>query len=249
MSIQLGLRGRLLLAFFGISAVFALGAAVAMYSFLEIGKGLDRITQHRIPSALGSLELSRQAERIIAAAPPLLTASSPEERKQLWGTVAADVGRLKAWLADIKTSESDSFSRSGIEPAVERLHANLASLDTLVGRRLSIADQKKELLSRLSKTNATTQRLLLPQIAMIRTKILQLQQLFDDPTADKRIAATSDLSQSIQAFVMLQQAQAAASAINDLLLRATSAENRKDLLVLILPAERHAGHLRPAGYS
>jgi signal transduction histidine kinase len=237
MSVQLGLRGRLLLAFFGISAVFALGAAVAMYSFFEIGKDLDRITQRRIPSALGSLELSRQAERIVAAAPPLLAASSPEERKELWGTVAADVERLKVWLADIKTSESESFSRSGIEPAVERLHANLASLDTLVGRRLWIADQKKELLSRLSKTNATTQRLLLPQIAMTRTKILQLREPPDDPNvaADGRTATASDLSQSIQAFIALQQAQAAASAINDLLLKATSAESREDLLVLYYP--------------
>jgi signal transduction histidine kinase/DNA-binding response OmpR family regulator len=237
MSIHLGLRGRLLLAFLGISAFAALGAAAAMYSFLETGKRLDRITQQRIPSALGALELSRQAERIVAAAPALLTASTSEERKQLWGTVAAEVERLKALLVDIKESESDSFSRSGIQPAAERLHANLALLDTLVARRLSIADRKKELLSRLSKTHATTQRLLLPQIAMTRTKIRQLQQVIDNPNAatEKRTAAISDLSQSIQSFLALQQAQAATSAINDLLLKAASAEKRADVLVLYYP--------------
>ena len=34
-----------------------------MYSFDEVGKVLGRITQQRMPAALASLELSRQAER------------------------------------------------------------------------------------------------------------------------------------------------------------------------------------------
>jgi len=208
-----------------------------MYSFLEIGKSLDRITQHRIPSALGALELSRQAERIVAAAPALLTASSSEERKQHWEKVTAEIERLKSLLADIKESESDSFAGSEMEPAVEQLQANLASLDGLVAHRLLIADRKRELLSRLSKTSATTQRLLLPQIAMIRTKTRQVQAVLDDPNiaADKRTATMRDLSQSIQAFIALQQAQAAASSINDLLLKTSAAENRKDLLSLYYP--------------
>jgi adenylate cyclase len=237
MSIQLGLRGRLLLAFFGISAFAALGATVAIYSFLEIGKRLNYITQHQIPSALGSQELSRQAERIIAAAPALLTASTPEDHKRLWGTVAAEFERLRTLLADAKKNEGNAFSQSGIELAVEQLHANLASLDNLVTRRLQAAERKKALLARLAETNATTQRLLLPQIAAMRMNIRKLQPMFSDSqiTTEKRTAAISNLSRSIQAFLALQQAQAAASAINDLLLKATSAENRKDLLVLYYP--------------
>ena len=70
---RLGVRGRLLLAFFGISAFAILAAGAAMYSFLEINQVLSRITRLRVPSALASLELSRQAERIVAAAPALLT--------------------------------------------------------------------------------------------------------------------------------------------------------------------------------
>src|SRR4051812_24303915 len=105
MSINFGLRGRLLLAFFGISGFALLGAAAAMYAFLEVGKAFDRITQQRIPSSLTSLELSRQAERIVAAAPAMLTASTAEQRQQLWGTVSTEVERLKSLLADIKEKE------------------------------------------------------------------------------------------------------------------------------------------------
>ena len=67
-----GVRGRLLLAFFGISAFAILGAGAALYSFREIDGSLGLITQRRIPVVVQSQELSRHAERITAAAPALL---------------------------------------------------------------------------------------------------------------------------------------------------------------------------------
>jgi adenylate cyclase len=73
---RLGVRGRLLLAFFGISAFAVIAAAAAMYSFAEVGKVLGRSTEERVPSALASLELSRQAERIVTAAPAFLAATT-----------------------------------------------------------------------------------------------------------------------------------------------------------------------------
>ena len=68
---RLGIRGRLLLAFFGISAFAVLATAVAVFAFLQVGQVVDRITEQRVPAALSSLELSRQAERVAAAAPGL----------------------------------------------------------------------------------------------------------------------------------------------------------------------------------
>ena len=70
---RLGVRGRLLLAFFAVSAFAVLGAAAAFYSFREFGDALGLITQQRTPAALQSQELARQVERIVAAAPALLT--------------------------------------------------------------------------------------------------------------------------------------------------------------------------------
>jgi hypothetical protein len=45
---RLGVRGRLLLAFLGISAFAVIAAAAAMYSFAEVGKVPGRITQERV---------------------------------------------------------------------------------------------------------------------------------------------------------------------------------------------------------
>ena len=79
---RLGVRGRLLLAFLGISAFSVIAAAAAMYSFAEVGKVLGRITQERVPSALASLELSRQAERIVTAAPAFLAATTRAQHQE-----------------------------------------------------------------------------------------------------------------------------------------------------------------------
>ena len=88
---RLGVRGRLLLAFFGISAFTLLAAGAAIYSFLEVGKTLDKITQQRVPSALASLEISRQAERIVAVAPALLAVTTPDQQEQVSSTIFAEV--------------------------------------------------------------------------------------------------------------------------------------------------------------
>ncbi|TIU09945.1 MAG: hypothetical protein E5W40_13845, partial [Mesorhizobium sp.] len=61
---RLGIRGRLLLAFFGISTFAVFATAAALYAFLQVGEVVDSITRDRVPSALASLQLSRQAERV-----------------------------------------------------------------------------------------------------------------------------------------------------------------------------------------
>lgn len=51
---RLGIRSRLLLAFFGISALAVFATAAALYAFLQVGEVVDRITRDRVPSALAS---------------------------------------------------------------------------------------------------------------------------------------------------------------------------------------------------
>ena len=50
---------------------------------------LGRITQERVPSALASLELSRQAERIVTAAPAFLAATTRAQHQE----TSEDIGR------------------------------------------------------------------------------------------------------------------------------------------------------------
>src|SRR5687767_13005873 len=98
----LGIRGRLLLAFFGVSAFAVLATAVAVYAFLQVGAVIDRITERRVPAALASLQLSRQAERVAATAPAVLATSSKAQHDEISAAIAAEMTHLDDLLAGLK---------------------------------------------------------------------------------------------------------------------------------------------------
>src|SRR5262245_5122202 len=72
---RFGIRGRLLLAFLGIGALALIAAAAAVFALVQVGNVVDQITERRVPTTLAPLELSRQAERVAAAAPAFLAAT------------------------------------------------------------------------------------------------------------------------------------------------------------------------------
>ena len=103
---QLGIGARLLFAFFGISMFAVLAAAAALYSFLEVGKIISQISGFEAPAAMGSLELSRQAEQMVGAAPAILTVATAGEREQIWASISTEGERLDQMLLDLKAGRS-----------------------------------------------------------------------------------------------------------------------------------------------
>ena len=97
---RLGVRWRLLLAFFGISAFAVIAAAAGLYAFGEVGKLLGRITQERVPPALASLELSRQAELAEKKDFPGFIAADKEFHRLMY--IAAGLPRL--WAVVVRMS-------------------------------------------------------------------------------------------------------------------------------------------------
>ena len=242
----IGVRGRLLVAFFGISAFVVLASAAAVYSFLTVGGVLDRITQQRMPSALNTLEIARQAEQIVAAAPSFLTVTTATQREQLSSEIAAEVEYLNGLVTGLKTAEVDASALEAIEAVVARLGENLRALDLLVANRITARERKRKLLSKLSsRTNAGAQRALYPGIRVMDAKFSQLRRAAANPDLSEaqRTTALRDLAEAISNFHPMQKAQVDVSAINDTLLRAASAESLGDLKLLEFPLRRSLDNL------
>ena len=168
---SLGVRGRLLLAFFGISAFAVFAAAAALYSFLQVGRTLDRITAQRLPPVLASLQLSGQVERIVAAAPALLTVTSATQHEPLSRTIATEVQELNRLVAELEKEDLARPAVPQIKSVVTRLRVNLDALNTLVANRLAARQLKRDLLGELSGAHIATQRLLTTGIAVMDAKI------------------------------------------------------------------------------
>jgi adenylate cyclase len=225
-----GVRWRLLVAFLGISAFAVLAAAASMWAFLELGRVVERTTEERAPAALALLELSRQAERIAAAASALLAAPNETGRAQVAADIRTQLASLEAILAKLRgTSAAAVFGP--IEASVAGLGSNLDALDKLVAERLATAQTKAKLLSRLSTTVVSTHRLVAPGILVLDSQIAAWRHTGDEGSAE-------NLARTVAGVVPLQKAQLEIAAANDSLLKAADAPSLTDLSLLALPLKR-----------
>jgi signal transduction histidine kinase/DNA-binding response OmpR family regulator/methyl-accepting chemotaxis protein len=224
---HLGVRGRLLLAFFAISAFAVLGAGAALYSFHEIDQVLSLITQRRIPVVVQSQEISRHAERITAAAPALLTVASHVEKDQWSRGISIEVSTLNELLTHLRKSGVDSAVLQSLESDVERLRSNLQALDQLMNHRLVLGEQKKELLSKSTQVAAELQNLLAPWVSVMDERIAQWRRMAVGSNAsdERRTAADREFEKSLAWFRALQSSEVLASSIGDLLQRAASTDD------------------------
>jgi len=224
---RLGVRGRLLLAFFGISAFAILGAGAALYSFREIDRSLGLITQRRIPVVAQSQELSRHAERITAAAPALLTRASQTEKDQWARGISIEVNTLNELLAQLRQGGVESAALHSLESGVEKLRGNLQALDRLVDQRLMLGEQKKALLGTALQLVAEVQNLLAPWVSVMDERIAQWRRIAQDASvsSERRVAADQEFEKSLAWFRALQSSEVLASSVSDLLQRAAAADN------------------------
>ena len=234
-----GIRGRLLLSFFGISTFAVLATAAAMYAFLQVGQVVERITEHRVPSAIASLELSRQAERVAAAAPAALAATTKAQHDEVSATIRAQMTRLEELLGALEGTAPSAAAVSEIETTVIQLRRNLNALDELVAARLTVVARKYELLRDLSATTNASQRLVAPGLLVMSSKVPQWRATMADAadTTEAR-AATADLAQAIAAYIPQQKAQQEISATNDALLKAAIAPTSGDLALISFALRR-----------
>lgn len=237
---NLGVRGRLLFAFFGISLLTIFVSGAALYSFSTFGLLLQRITQDRLPAVVNATEVSRQAERIVAAAPSLLVAETATERSENSHVIFGEVQQLNKLVADLGAQGGSSESTDLLAPAVENLSQNLVELDRLVAYRLAAASRKQELLARLSAIDKAIQGALSPGIMVLDAKFSRLKRQAGAEflSALQHRVLLDDLLVLVAGALPLQTAQFEAAAINDMLVFAALANSKDDIDALAFPLRR-----------
>jgi signal transduction histidine kinase len=224
---RLGVANRLLLAFLGISGLGVVGATVAIFSFRDIGQALDRITTRRVPAALASVEVSRQVERIVSAAPALLSAVTPADHTQSSKRIGAEMQELAALLERLEHRGADGNALGSMRSAVSRLQINLESLDKLVADRMVVSELKRGHLSNALGAHNESQSLLTPWLQIVEGEIAQSLRAFDDTKlgAEDRIAAGSRLVRSTASYHALQRVQFLMTSVSDRLQQISAADD------------------------
>jgi adenylate cyclase len=250
---RISVGARLLLAFFGISAFSIIAAAAAMYSLLAVGDVVDHITERQVPSAIDALKMSRQAERIVAAAPALLTVSSATQQDDLSRRIDAEMAQLESLLArlmgesDGERAETRIAALGELSALAQQMRVNLQELDEMVAERLAVAQRKREVLGRLLDTHTQTGKLLAPWLLITAAEIEELRKTSGDGgiAPQLREAAAADLK-TVQAVQRaLQTVELETSVTNDILLRAAAAEDTQQLNVLRFRVGRSLTAVKP----
>jgi HAMP domain-containing protein len=193
-----------------------------------------------VPSAIAALQLSRHVERIVAAAPALLTVTTAPEHERVSGMISAEVDRLDSLLGDLEHRGTDPTFVGDSQRGMQQLRANLDGLDALIAERLATSNRKTVLLHRLGETHRGTQRLLGPGLLLVEADLSRLRRAMDDasPNAKERSELITRLVDSVASSPPLQRAQIEELMINNALLQAATAERPTDLPVLVIPLER-----------
>src|SRR5215207_7270373 len=233
---HVGVRGRLLLAFLGISAFAVLAAAAGVYSFLKIGEALDGITRDRVPAAVALLQLAAGSERVVATSPALVAVRSKVEHEAVLARIGNEAERLSELVRELRDSSIEAGALELLAVLVVGLRRNLETLGGLVSARLDLSERKSGSLQKLADTNAAVQRLLGPAAKLLDAKRAQLEQTIaaGDPSLLSGARAVRE-AREVTRFLPQQRAHAEALAINDGLLRTASASKEADLALLAPP--------------
>ncbi|MCZ7598337.1 MAG: response regulator [Gammaproteobacteria bacterium] len=238
-----GVRARLLLAFLAITGFTALAAVAGIYAFREVGERLDVIDE-RVAPAIAALELSRSAERIIAAAPALLAAGQRQRRDEVRAELDREVDVLEATLADLSVQAGASLPLDELGTLVSSLTAELDRLDSIVGLRIDGAARVGTLRDELFDANAAVRRLLAPWLEVLGSEIAaRVNAQPDDPGAardETGLAARVDMQRRIESV------QRHVSTVVDRLGEASTATRPERLPVLRFQVELALGELADA---
>ncbi len=222
---RLGVRGRLFLAFLAITSFTVLAAVAAVISFLKIGESLDTITKERVPVALVAQEISREAERILAIGPAMLSSTTLDEQNALSEDMYAISEHLLKLVDDLEGTDVDADTIYTIRNLAELMKFNVITLDGIFFNNIDYLERKQLMLGRLSKTNGAIQNLLALSVEDANTQILLLQGELNNPdlSNDEFNDAANRLSAMIDLVLPLQTAQVKAAAISGTLLKVASA--------------------------
>jgi class 3 adenylate cyclase/methyl-accepting chemotaxis protein len=237
---SMGVRGRLLLAFLGISMFSLVAAASGLYSLSQVGGALKRITEQRVPEALSWLELSRRVESVVRAAPALLVVKTDDARIEVSNEITSQIAQLEPFLQRSRSyeTEDEKTATADVMRFFAQMSKNLVRLDELVKKRLSIVVLEEKRIRDLFRANSIAQRMLSPGERILGAQMADWKRNQKTAKANRSSKEKLDLVDSIIGLIPQQRAVLLVDSIHSSLLKITDADSAERIDVLIFPLKK-----------
>ena len=170
-----GLPKRLLESCFRISTQLYLGiggavtftifaSVVGWVSFERVGDAQRQVNEVSVPKMAAAFAVAQQSGALVAAAPRLTTAATPDELAGIAGRIAEDRATFQAQLAAL-TGLDDTAQRSrSLRERGDVLIGNIAAIEESMAERFALAEQRRARRQELSSLRAALTGLLVPLI-------------------------------------------------------------------------------------
>ena len=155
--LQVGLRGRLFMAFGLVAALTVIASINAIVSYNSLGSSLGVIAERSLPEITRSSQVVKAAASVGAAAPSLLAAANDSEREQAARTLALSRDDLTRAIGAL-SSEDAALLNKAARPILD----NLVRLEKSVTERQAIAAARTARIAELRKTHRKLAEKLIP---------------------------------------------------------------------------------------
>ena len=235
-----GLRGRLFLAFAGISSFAVLAAIAGLVTFVAARRPLEEITATRMPVTLGAMELMRHSERLVATGPALLNAANADEITAVTATEYVQLDSIRRHLVQLKDADPASPRIREIDLTIDNLTGNLADIENAVMRRDQAASYKQAFLHNAFRASQEFAKIWSVRFEQMQKQVIDLQRTTTSRQADpgKSVATIDSLDEAMQSILPLDQLQRRAADSFQLLVGGAETSDLVELARLKAAAEK-----------
>jgi len=204
-----GLRGRLLLAFAGISSFAVLSALTAFLAFFVARQALEEMATARAPLALGATDLLGHSERLVASGPALLSAVNANEVAAVMATKNAELAAVHNLLDQIRLADAQSPMVNEIATTIEGLAGNLDDIGIAATRRSQALSDRTALLRNVFGAARAFSRTWMTHFETVQKEITELERAGSTNQGNAR--QLNDLEQAMLSALPLDELQRRAS--------------------------------------
>ena len=158
------LSTQLYLGIGGAAAFTIVASLVGWNSFDRVGDVQSRVNEGSVPEMAAAFAVAQQSGALVAAAPRLTAAATPDELARIAGGIAEDRKSFEAQLKALTGIEGDASRSKSLRRRGEALMANIEVIEASMAKRFDLASQRQARLQELTSLRSRLVGNLVPLI-------------------------------------------------------------------------------------
>lgn len=128
---------------FGLTVGLTVAASlIGWVSFLQIGSAQDLVNEESVPEMAAAFSIAQYSSDLVAAAPRLTTAATPEEVESVWQEIATAQEDFGARLGELEQTNPEKAATIGSRAAA--LESNIGTVRDNTGLIFALRDQAED---------------------------------------------------------------------------------------------------------